>query len=111
MCTPNIRSFTNPLHCTAIADLADTRTIDIFVISETWISPNTTSAQLCYAIPLGFTYINTPRPVPNSCTSSIVGGGTAYLLREPCKLLSTHTATFKSFELSYVTIKLPPTLI
>jgi len=39
--------------------------------------------------------------------SSIVGGGTAFLLREPCKLLSTPTATFESFELSSVTIKLP----
>jgi len=49
---------------------------------------------------------NTPRPVPNSCTSSIVGGGTAFLLREPSKLLSIPTATFKSYELSSVTIKL-----
>jgi len=107
MCTLNIRSFTNPLHYTAIADLADTHNIDIFALSETWISPNTTSAQLFNAIPCGFTIMNTPHPVPDSCTSSIVGGGTAFLLREPCTLLSTPTATFKSFELSSVTIKLP----
>jgi len=37
----------------------------------------------------GFTFINTPRLVRNSCTCSIVGGGTAFLLREPCELLST----------------------
>jgi len=107
MCSLNIRSLTNPLHLTAIADLADTHNIDIFALSETWISPNTTSAQLCDAISRGITFINTPRPVPNSCTSSIVGGGAAFLLREPCKLLSTSTTTFKSFELSSVTIKLP----
>jgi len=75
MCTLNIRSFTNLLHYTAIADLADTHNIDIFALSETWISLNTNSAQLFDAIPRGFTLINTPRPVPNSCTSSIVGGG------------------------------------
>jgi len=107
MCTLNIRSFTNPLHYIAIADLADTHKIDVFAPSETWISLNISSAQLFDAIPRGFTFTNTPRPVPDSCTSSIVGGGTAFLLREPCKLLSTPTATFKSFELSSVTIKLP----
>jgi len=106
MCTLNIRSFTNPLHYTAIIDLADTHNIDVFALSKTWISPNTTSAQLFDAIPRGFTFINTPRLVPDSCTSSIVGGGTAFLLRAPCQLLSTPTATFKSFELSSVTIKL-----
>jgi len=30
MCTPNIRSFINPLHYTAIADLTDTHNIDVF---------------------------------------------------------------------------------
>jgi len=50
-------------------------------------------------------------PVPDSFTSLFVGGGTAYLLREPCKLLSSSTATFKSFDnksfVSSVTIKFP----
>jgi len=74
----NIRSFTNSLHITAVADLADTLNIDVYALNDTWISPNTTSAQLIDAIPRGFTFINTPRPVPNSCTSLIVGGGTAW---------------------------------
>jgi len=87
-------------HYTAIADVADSRNIDAVALTETWISPNTTSAQLCDAIPRGFTFINIPCPVPDSCTSSIVGGGTAFLLRESCKLLSTPNATFKSLELS-----------
>jgi len=107
MCALNIRSFTYPLNYTAIADLADTHNIDVFALTETWISPNTTSAQLFDAIPRGCTFINTPRPVPDSCTSSIFGGGTAFLLHEPCNHLPTPTATFKSFELSSVTIKLP----
>jgi len=79
----------------------------IVVSIHSIIAPNTTSAQLFDAIPRGFIFINTPRPVPDSRTSLIVGGGTAFLLREPCKLLSTPTAIFKSFELSSVTIKLP----
>jgi len=56
MCTLNIRSFTNPFHYTAIADLAD-----VFALTETCISPNTTSAQLFDVIPRGFTFINTLR--------------------------------------------------
>jgi len=105
--TLNIGSFTNPLHPTAIAGLADTQNIDVFVLTETWISPNTTSAQLFDTIPHGLTFINTPRLVHDLCTFSIVGGGTAFLLREPCKRLFTPTNTFKSFELSSVTLKLP----
>jgi len=46
MCTFNIRSFINPRQYTAIADLADTHKINVFALTETWISPNTTSAQL-----------------------------------------------------------------
>jgi len=63
--------------------------------------------NLCSTIPRGFTFINTACPFLDSFTSSIVGGGTAFLLREPYKLSSTPTATVKSFELSSVTIKLP----
>jgi len=53
-----------------------------------------------------FAFINTPRLVPNSSSSSIVGGDTAAFLpkRESCKLLSTPT-TFK-FLFYTVTIKL-----
>jgi len=61
------------------ADLAVTHNIDVFALTETWISPNTTSAQLFDAIPRGFTFINTPRSVPNSCTSSIVANFSPHL--------------------------------
>ena len=109
MCTLNIRSFTNPLHYTAPADLAESNNIDIFALTETWINPNTTSAQLFDSIPHGFTLISNPRPVSSSCTSSVVGGGTAtaFLIREPFTLISSPEATFKSFEMSIVTLKLP----
>ena len=70
MCTLNIRSFTHPLHYIAIADLADTHNIHVFALTETWISSNTTSAQLFDTIPHGFTFISTPRLVSDSCTSS-----------------------------------------
>jgi len=74
----------SPLHYTAIADLADTHNIDVFSLTEIWISANNTFAQLFDAIPRGFTFINTPRPAPDLFTSSIVGGGAALLLLKPC---------------------------
>jgi len=47
-------------------------TLMFLLLLEIWISPNTTSAQLFDAIPRGCTIISTPRPVPDSFTSSIV---------------------------------------
>ena len=83
ICTLNIRSLTNPLHYTAIADLANTHNINVFALTETWISPKTTSAEILDSIPHGYTLISTPRPVPASYTSSVIGGGTAFLIKEP----------------------------
>jgi hypothetical protein len=54
LCTLNIRSLTNPVHYTALSDLVDTYNIDLFALSETWISPSTTAAELFDAIPAGF---------------------------------------------------------
>jgi exonuclease III len=107
MCTLNIRSLTNPLHFTALADLAESNNIHIFALTETWINPNTTSAQLFDSIPHGFTLFSNPRPVSSSCSSSVVGGGTAFLIREPFTLISSPDTTFKSFEMSTITLKLP----
>ena len=89
VCTLNIRSLTNPLHYTALADLAESNNIHIFASTETWINPNTTSAQLFDSIPHGFALISNPRPASSSCTSSVVGGGTAFLIREPFALTSS----------------------
>ena len=106
MCTLNIRSLTNPRHYTALADLAESHNIHIFPLTETWLHPNSTSAEIFDAIPHGFTFISNPRPVPPTCTSSVVGGGTAFLIRDPCTLLSSPTAIFKSFEMSTITLRL-----
>ena len=107
VCTLNIRSLLNPLKYTAISDLAETRNIDLFALTETWITPSATSAELFNATPPGFTLISCPRPASTVLTKShILGGGTAFLIREPATLLSTPTHSFKSFEMSSVTLKL-----
>ena len=108
VCTLNIRSLLNPLKFTAISDLADSRHIDLFALTETWITSSSTSAELLNATPPGFTLISCPRPAPitPNTKSHIVGGGTAFLIREPAVFLSTPAQSFKSFEMSSVTLKL-----
>jgi hypothetical protein len=89
LCTLKMRSLTNPVHYTALSDLADTYNIDLFALSETWISPSTTAAELFDATPPGFSLICNPRHVSTTKISSIVGGGTAFLIRHPDSLIST----------------------
>ena len=106
ICTLNIRSLLKPTHYTAISDLAHTRHIHLFALTETWITPSTTHAELHDSIPSGFTLISTPRPCASSNKSRIVGGGTAFLIRDPCTILPSPSRTFKSFEYSSITLKL-----
>jgi len=70
--TPILSSFTNGFHYTAIADFADTHNIDVYALTETRIFPNNTSVQLFDAIPHGFTFINKPRLISDSCTFKLL---------------------------------------
>jgi exonuclease III len=106
VCTLNIRSLLNPLKYTAIADLAETRNIDAFALTETWITPSATSAELRNATPPGFFLISNPRSAP-ATHPHVVGGGTAFFLRNSAVIVkSPPCPVFKSFELSSVTLKL-----
>ena len=107
LCTLNIRSLPNSLHYTAISDLAQTRHINLFALTETWITPSTTLAELADATPPDFTLISTPRPVsPANLKQKIIGGGTAFLVHNSCTIISSSSQIFKSFEMSSITIKL-----
>jgi len=106
VCTLNIRSLLNPLKYTAISDLAQTRNIDVFALTETWITPSATSAELRNATPPGFFLISNPRTAPTT-HANVVGGGTAFLLRDSAVIVkSPPCPSFKSFEVSSVTLKL-----
>jgi len=73
--------------------------IHLFAITETWITLSATSAELINATPPGFTLISCPRPASATLTKShIVGGDTAFLVREPATLFSTPTHSLKSFK-------------
>jgi len=73
VCTLNIRSLLNPLKYTAIADLTESHKIDLFALTETWITSSSSSSELFNAAPPGFTLISCPRPAP-ATKSHIVGG-------------------------------------
>jgi len=60
-CTLKICSLLNPLKYTAISDLAETRNIDVFALTETWITPYATPSELCNATPSGFFLVSHPR--------------------------------------------------
>ena len=92
---------------TAIFDLAQSRHVDLIALTETWITSSATSAELRDATPPGFSLVSCPRPAPANLTSHIVGGGTAFLVREPTHIVNTPSnQKFKSFEMSSLTLKL-----
>jgi hypothetical protein len=105
VCTLNIHSLLNPLEYMAIAILAESHQIDLFALTDTWITSSSSSPELFNATPPGITLISCPRPTP-ATKFYIVGGGTAFLIREPASLLSAPTQTFQSFQISAITLKL-----
>ena len=80
LCTLNIRSILHPLHSAALSHLIDTHNPDLFCLTETWIKPTNTAAELLNCTPPHFSLISTPRNGSNKISSS--GGGTAFLIRE-----------------------------
>jgi len=71
ICTLNIRFLLNPFKYTAISDLADTRNIDIFALTETWITSSATLLNFAMLLP----------PASSSSAPAnhahVVGGSTA----------------------------------
>jgi len=105
--TLNIRSLLNPLKYTAISDLADTHNIDVFALTETWITPFATPSELRNATPSGFFLVSHPRIAPAN-HAYFVGGCTAFLLRDSAVIVkSPPCPTFKTFELSSLLLQFP----
>jgi exonuclease III len=106
VCTLNIRSLRSPEKQVFILDLAYFKSVDIFALTETWITPSFTSAQMLSATPHGFSLISCPRPTSSKNSSKVIGGGTAFLIHEPAVQLSSPSQYFHSFEMSSLAIKL-----
>jgi len=98
-------SILHPLHSAALSDLIDAHNPDLFCLTETWIKPTTTSAELLNCTPPNYNLLSVPRN--HSGNSSGIGGGTGFLIREPFTQLPTSHPDFSSFELSSITLQLP----
>ena len=104
VCTLNIRSILHPLHSAALSDLIDAHNPDLFCLTETWIRPTTTSAELYNCTPRIYTVLSVPRK--HSGNNPCIGGGTVFLIREPFIQLPTSRPDFLSFESSSITLHL-----
>ena len=104
VCTLNIRSILHPLHSAALSDLIDSHNPDLFCLTETWIKPTTTSAELLNCTPPNYSFTSIPRN--HSGNNSTTGGGTGFLIREPFTELPTRLPDFSSFESSSITLQL-----
>ena len=100
VCTPNILSLTNRVHYTALSSIAENHHIHLFALTETWITPFTTSAELLDSVPTGFSLLSFPRPACPNNKNKIIGGGTVFLVHDSCRILSSSSPVFKSFEIS-----------
>jgi len=87
-----------------IWSIVDTHNPDLFCLTETWIKPTTTAAELLNCTPAHYSLISTPRNSSNKISSS--GGGTAFLIREPFTQLPTSVPDFSSVESSSVSLQL-----
>ena len=105
VCTLNIGSILNSAHSIALSDIVDSHHPDLFCLTETWIKPTTTPAELIDCTMPGYTLISHPR-TPRFQKSRNVGGGTAFLVREPFSQIPSTISACTSFEASAITLKL-----
>jgi len=61
ICTLNIRSVLHPVHFAALSDLIDSHHHDLFCLTETWIKPDPTPAELINCTPLSYSLLSFPR--------------------------------------------------
>jgi len=103
--TLNIRSILHLLHSAALSDLIDAHNPDLFCLTETWIKPTTTSAELLNCTPPNYTILSVPRN--HSGNSAGIGGGIGFLIRESFTQLLTSHPDFSSFDSSSITLQIP----
>jgi hypothetical protein len=83
VCTLTIMSLINITHYTALSRTAEAHHIDLFALTETWISASTTSAELLESKPTGFSLLSfPPRHVSPCSRNKRIGGCTAFLVRD-----------------------------
>jgi hypothetical protein len=62
----------------------------MFALTETWINPFTTLAELLNSVPTGFSLNSFPHPACPNNKNNITGGGTAFLFMTLVKFSPVH---------------------
>ena len=106
VCTLNIRSLLYHSHHIDLVDIADSDHPDLFCLTETWIKPCTTSAELIDSTVPGYSLLSYPCTPRSPKSSHNVGGGTAFLVKTPFNQASSTIDSYTSFEASAITLKL-----
>ena len=107
LCSLNIRSVLCHQHSVFLSDFVVCHHPDLVCLTETWIQPDTSPSHLIDITPSGYSLSSFPTSVSHTKTNHNLGGGTAFLIKEPCTILSTTSPIYSSFEASSVTLKLP----
>jgi len=109
ICTPNTRSILTDSHSAALSGLICSHHPDLICLIETWIKLSTTPAEFFQCTIDGYTFLSFLRTPKGSDPDMKynVGGGTGFLIREPCTEQAASLTQFSSFESSSVTLNLP----
>jgi hypothetical protein len=97
-------TFANFIKSSAPSVLPNNYPINIVCLTETWLTSLTKLAELFDCTP-GFTILHSPNPNLSKNTS-VSGSGTAFLVCEPCTILSSPSYAFKSLEKISITLQI-----
>ena len=105
----NIRSLLQPKRPSQIFDITDSLHPDLICLTETWVTPDTSSSCLADVTPSGYSLFSFPSSIYKPTLSTLartLGGGTAFLVREPFSAVSLSSPTYSSFDVSSITLQL-----
>ena len=109
LCSFNARSLLCSILTTALSELTDQHRLHLIAITETWVRPTSTFAELIDAPLSGYILFSAPCTSPSSISKNncVFSGGTGFLLKEPSNIIQSSAHVYSFFEYSALTIKLP----
>ena len=96
----------NSQHTIALNHFTDNYNADILALTETWIRPTYTPAELTDITPPGYFLFSSPRSSSSHPSKLISAGGTAFLLKDPVLIHNSSLHSYSSFQFYSVTLKL-----
>ena len=102
----NIRSLLHPMRPFQIFDITDSQHPDVICLTETWVTPDTSTAFLADATPPGYSLFSFPTSISKPDLARHLGGGTAFLVKDPLNPIALSHPSYSSFDASSITLKL-----